>query len=288
MKQRERFTPMLRRCSHFWFKLALTLLAILILPARLARPATLEATHPTQVVFPGLQPIEVRIRNLINQTQQVHLEATLFQLSSSTAMPAGVRTNRQVRLQSNQTIVEQLVLLFPEVRTPTLFQIRWTTATNEQVGKSLVQVIPADSLKSLNKLVGDQSLGVVDPDDRFKPLLKGKGVEFAEVGESEWAEFAGKVILVVEGPGLSPEFQQSILAGHSRVSLLWLREGKAPLGLPGLSLVRENQKSMAILDFPGLLTETNSAAAQYQLVRAVENLLNPDWKRQILGAKRNP
>jgi hypothetical protein len=73
---------------------------------------------------------------------------------------------------------------FPAVNAETRFLVQWLENTNRVIGKTEVLVYPTNLLKELKALMGENVLGVLDPSNEFKPLLKQNGVEIADLGET--------------------------------------------------------------------------------------------------------
>lgn len=97
-----------------------------------------------------------------------------------------------------QTVLESAQLDFPAVRAETKFLVRWLENSNRVIGMSTVLVYPTNLLAELNPLLAGQELGVLDPNDSVKPLLKQNGVKFTDLGESALEDFRGR--LAILGP----------------------------------------------------------------------------------------
>jgi hypothetical protein len=79
------------------------------------------------------------------------------------------------------------------------------------VGTTEVLVYPSNLLTQLKSLAGkDQPVGVFDPDNTFKPLLKIVGVEYEDLQDSAVADFCGR--LAVVGPFTSATSMPADLA----------------------------------------------------------------------------
>jgi hypothetical protein len=99
---------------------------------------------------------------------------------------------------SGQTVQESVPLEFPAVKTSTRFLVQWQENTNRVIGTSEVWISPANLLAELNPLLNKATLGVLDPNDELKPLLRQNKVEFVDLGESSLDDFHGR--LAILGP----------------------------------------------------------------------------------------
>jgi hypothetical protein len=129
-----------------------------------------------QAVFAGRQTIRVTLRNPTDQLVETEVSTRVLQATTATVVPVGdAQPWKTLRVLPGQTVIETATLTFPAVRAPTRFLVQWG-----ELGRTTVMVYPQDFLKGLSKLAGDQPLGVFDPGNLLKPVLRRAGVKFAD------------------------------------------------------------------------------------------------------------
>ncbi|HTA31521.1 MAG TPA: hypothetical protein VK731_13600 [Candidatus Cybelea sp.] len=146
------------------------------------------------VVFqnPGAQPAEA------------HLRTQIYQASSATAVAIGKPADwKTLEVLPGQTVLESAALDFPAVKAETKFIVQWLEGDGHVVGTTEVRVYPADLLAQLGKLAGNNGLGVFDPQNELKPLLKNQKVEFEDLENSSVENFSGRLAII--GPFQSSE-----------------------------------------------------------------------------------
>jgi hypothetical protein len=152
-----------------------------------------------QCVFSGeKRPIAVVWQNVSDRTVDTEIRARLYQTTSATAVQLGETLWKQLKMLPGQTVLESAQLDFPAVRVETRFLVQWLGNSKDVLGTTSVRIYPTNLLAELQPLVEDQSLGVFDPQNELKPLLKSSKVGFVDLGNSELEHFSGK--LAVVGP----------------------------------------------------------------------------------------
>jgi hypothetical protein len=152
--------------------------------------------EPHAVFGGGVRRVPVVLRNPGRETVEFAGVARLFQTSSSTTAPLSETNWKTFRVLAGQTILESAELTFPAVKSETRFLIQWADASRKVIGSTEVIVYPTNLLSVLKTLAGDQSLGVFDPQDQLKPLLKAVGVDFEDVGDRELDSFGGRLAII--------------------------------------------------------------------------------------------
>lgn len=160
----------------------------------------LVSTPPPQRVFGGGERvITATFENLGETAVQAGMNLQLVQTSYATAVLLSETPWKTLKVLPGQTVLESVRLDFPEVRAETPFAIRWLESTNRVVGVSQVQAYPTNLLQELSALVGeDGRLGLFDPADQLKPILRSLRVEFEDLENSGVAGFRGQ--LAILGP----------------------------------------------------------------------------------------
>jgi hypothetical protein len=143
-------------------------------------------------------------QNTGDATATADLRMHLLQTTSSTAIHVGDWPWKKIQVLAGQPVLEHATLDFPDVRAETRFLIKWIEGTNHFWGITEVMVYPTNLLTDLKPLAGeDQPVGVFDPGNVLKPLLKVVGVEFEDMEDSGIGSFRGQ--LAIFGPFESRE-----------------------------------------------------------------------------------
>jgi hypothetical protein len=189
--------------------------------------------EPQRIFSGDERNIAVVWHNAGDKTADAEIHMRIFQASSSTAVQLSEIPWKKLQVLPQQTVVESVRLDFPAVKAETKFLIQWLENTNRVIGATEVLVYPTNLLKELKPLAGDEPLGVFDPQNQLKPLLKNLGVDFVDLGNSELEKFQGK--LAVIGPFQSKAqmregFAQTIRQiARKGASVVWIQ----PPAMPG-------------------------------------------------------
>ena len=146
-----------------------------------------------QSVFGGAdRKIRVAFANPTGRTIQTNLRTRLYQASSATAMPLGpARTWKEIEVPPGQTVMESVSLAFPAVNAKTRFLVQWLDTRGRMLGPTEVSVYPTNLLGELEALAGEAPPGLLDPQDRLKPLLLRARIDFdPRFGHSIYGIFA--------------------------------------------------------------------------------------------------
>lgn len=205
------------------------LVAVVMAEAALAQLQLLPDSMPQAVFGGGRRALELRWRNAGNETMNGDVSARLLQASSATVVRVSGSPWKKLQVLSGQTIVESATLDFPAVRAETRFLIQWVEVASNIVGRTEVLVYPTNLLQELKALAGEQenALGIFDPQNQLKPLLKTVSVEFADLEDVGLESFHGKLAIV--GPfatkkqmreGLPAQIE---LLAKKGASVVWLQ-----------------------------------------------------------------
>ena len=191
---------------------------------------------PTCVFGGGPDSISVMFSNSSDQDFKAEIRARIYQTSSATAVPVGEAAWKTLRVLPQQTVLESARLDFPAVKAETKFLVQWLENTNHVIGASEVWVYPTNLLAELKPLLGEDTLGVLDPNNTLKPLLQQNGVTFVDLGEMTLEDFTGKLAIV--GP-FSTKSQMREGLGRSiqglakrQVAVVWLLPPPSPRPSP--------------------------------------------------------
>jgi hypothetical protein len=188
--------------------------------------------EPQRVFAGDARKITVTWHNAGDKSAVADVRTRLFQTSSATATPLSEKSWEKIEILPGQTVLESTSLDFPAVNAETRFLIQWLAGTNRVIGKTEVLVYPTNLLGELKPLLGEENLGVFDPNNELKPLLKQNHVEFSDLGEAALEDFHGKLAII--GPfqtkaqmreGLAPAIQKIARKG---AAVVWLQPPPGP------------------------------------------------------------
>jgi hypothetical protein len=260
----------------------------LLLLLAVCRPALAQAQlqllpdREPQRVFAGeARKITVVWHNVGDRIADIDVHTRLYQTSSATAAPLSEKSWKQIEILSGQTVLESASMDFPAVNAETRFLVQWLESTNQVVGKTEVLVYPTNLLVELKTLVGENVLGVLDPNGQLKPLLKQNHVEFSDLEEEVLEGFQGKLIIIGPfstkaqmGKGLVQTVQKIARKG---VAVVWIQPPPDPQDeiKPSFFIVPEGKGAVVVVQadlVAGLLEKPRS---QLNLVYFCKLALNP-------------
>lgn len=207
-----------------------------------------------QQVFAGdARNIAVIWRNDGDQPVAVEIGARIFQTSSATAIRLADKAWKKLQMLPQQTVLESAELDFPAVKAGTLFLIQWLDDANRVLGITEVMVYPTNLLAELKPLSGDKPLGVVDPQNQLKPLLKELKLDFADLEDLGLESFSGRLAII--GPFQSRAQMREGMAGQIQalakkgVAIVWIQPPpeKRAKPLPSFYCVRESTHAVVVL-----------------------------------------
>jgi hypothetical protein len=237
--------------------------------------------EPPQVFAGDARKITVAWHNATDKVVDADVRTRLYQTSSATAAPLFEKAWKKIEILPGQIVVESASLDFPAVNAETRFLIQWLEGTNQVVGKTEVLVYPTNLLAELKTLVGEENLGVLDPNNELKPLLKQNHVEFSDLGETALEDFQGKLAII--GPfstkvqmreGLTPAIQKIARKG---VAAVWIQPPPGPKDplKPSFYIVPEGKGSVVVVQADLVANPAGSPQSQLNLIYFCRLALNP-------------
>ncbi|MGO8839301.1 MAG: hypothetical protein ACLQAH_09610 [Limisphaerales bacterium] len=235
-----------------------------------------------QRVFAGTaRPIAVVWHNTGDQTAQTEVRLRLYLTSSATAALLAEKPWKQIEVLPGQTILESAPMNFPAVNAETRFLIQWLEGTNHVIGTTEMLAYPTNLLGELKPLVGEDNLGVLDPNDELKPLLKQNRVEYSDLGEAALEDFQGKLAII--GPfstkaqireGLAPAIQKIARKG---AAVVWIRPPPGPKDQiqPSFYIVPEGKGLIVVVQADLVANLPENPKSQLNLVYFCKLALNP-------------
>ncbi|HKW30853.1 MAG TPA: hypothetical protein VJT54_16085 [Verrucomicrobiae bacterium] len=150
-----------------------------------------------QPVFAGdARKIAVVWHNAGWQPANAEIHTRIFQTTLATVVQLGESSWKKLQVLPGQTVLESAKFDFPDVRAETKFLVQWLENTNRIIGVTEVRVYPTNLLGQLKPLAENRSLGVFDPQNHLKPLLKNARVDFVDLGNAELEHFPGKLAII--------------------------------------------------------------------------------------------
>jgi hypothetical protein len=239
--------------------------------------------QPQAVFGGGKAPIQVMFHNSGDQTAASLMRCRLLQTTSATAVPVNEMSWKKIQAQPGQTIVEFADLDFPDVKGETRFLIQWLEDTNRVIGSTEVWVHPTNVLTELKTLAGEEPLGVFDPGNELKPLLKALKVDFLELEQAGLGVLSGRLAIV--GPfqpqaqmpeGLANRIQTSARKG---VAVVWIQP-PPPQRLqtikPSFYTVQEGKGAVVIVQASLVAHLAERPEAQWNLLQFARMALRPE------------
>ena len=178
--------------------------------------------------------------------------------------------------------MESAVLNLPVVSAETRFLLQWADGKSNIIGRTELLVYPPGMLRDLKPILGEQPLGVLDPQSQLKPLLKDVGIEVLDLEDSSLGDFPGKLAII--GPFQTRAQMPEGLAGQIKrmaekgVAVVWLlsplsrREGI----MPSFYGVHEGKGTVVVVE-PSLVSDLpQNPRTQLNLIRFAGLATHPE------------
>lgn len=217
------------------------------------------------------------------------IQTRMLQTSSATVMALPERLAQRLCAPPGEVVLESFVLNFPPVNAETRFLIEWLKNSNEIIGHTEVLVYPTNLLAELTALANNHPLGILDPQNKIKTLLKAAGVAFVDLARSDSREVAAP--LVILGPFSSRTQMRAGLKdqvkslAHNGTAVVWLHpppEDPAPFE-PCFYSILQNTNAVVIVQ-PGMIADlAQNPQSQLNLIHLCKLALHPqpaalpDW-----------
>lgn len=225
-------------------KVLLAMIAVLPLTA-LAEFVWLPADMPQTVFGDGQQVLKAVIRNSGETTESKDVRVRLYQTGSETMAPVGKAWLwKKLTVLPGQTVLEEITLTLPKVDAEASFRLFWMDDADKTLAQTDFTVHPRHLLRDLSKTAGRHAVGVFDPDNRLRPLMREEEIEFEELTVDGRPEaFRGRLAIILPAKD-SPEdmdvFAQNMgrVARERGLALVWFqspdkrRSGEPPLAYP--------------------------------------------------------
>jgi hypothetical protein len=237
-----------------------------------------------QCVFAGdARKITVVWHNVGDKAVDAEMRTRLYQTSSATSVLLNEWRWKQLQVLAGQTVIESASLNFPTIKAETRFLIQWLEGTNKVAGTTEVFVYPTNLLEQLKPLAGENEtgLGVLDPSNQLKLLLKKLAVKFVDLEEAELDDFSGKLAIV--GPGSPGDSEGTGLGGpigrlaKKGMAVVWIQSPskKRDKLWPSYYSVPESRASVIVVE-PALIADlSGNPQSQLNLIYFCQLALHP-------------
>ncbi|MGA3282842.1 MAG: hypothetical protein ABSD57_00085 [Verrucomicrobiota bacterium] len=236
-----------------------------------------------QCVFAGnARPITVVWYNACDKTMDAEIRTRLYQTSSATVAPLSEQSWKKITILPKQTVLESAQVDFPAVKAETRFLLQWLEGSNRVIGKTEVLVYPTNLLAELKTLMGENVLGVFDPNNELKPLLQQNHMEFSDLGEAALEDFRGK--LAVIGPFLSKtQMREGLAQAVQRIAwkgaaVVWIQPPSEPKDKikPSFYIVPEGKGAVVVVQSDLVAGLSENPRSQLNLIYFSKLALNPE------------
>lgn len=232
-------------------------------------------------VFSGPQQIPVLWRNATDKNVKVSLQTRLFQASSATVMPvAAAAPWKTMEVLAGQTVLENVPVTLPAVRTTTTFELRFLDEAATESGKIQIRAYPDGMLKELAGLDETNSFAVLDPDNLLKPELSKCNVSFEDLEENAgFDSFAGRLAII--GPFSNkdsvPDNLKKRIQNQStkRRAIVWIQPPSTGECVLPVYIVREGDTTIVVVCDRFVANLAGSPQAQHNLLYCAQLALNP-------------
>jgi hypothetical protein len=234
-----------------------------------------------QPVFADVpQEVSVVFRNGTASRQVLSIAIRIFQMSSSTLMPIDkAHPWKEIEILPGQTVLESAVVRLPPVKVATYFQIQWLGDDGQVLSKSRLFAVPKDIARSLSTITSNATTGLLDPENRIKPLFKEQNIDFEDlIDEDGLARFKGRLAILFLPPdqGRSKELAE-LIARKSHAGTAIIATGLEEPSMSGIvvRLIRPGDGGVLLADSALFKNLTTSARSQLNLIRFATLMLNP-------------
>jgi hypothetical protein len=252
-------------------------------PAAAFAQLQLVSDKEPQRVFAGdSRQIAVVWRNDGEPIFEGEIRTRILQTTSTTAVQTGEVPWKKLQVLPQQTVLESAQLDFPAVKAETKFLIQWLEGTNLIIGKTEVLVYPTNLLAELKPLAGGEALGVFDPQNQLKPLLKNLKLTFTDLENFDLENFSGRLAIV--GPFQSQAKMREGLAGQIQAlakkgaAIVWLRPppGRRDKLSPSFYSVTESTNAVVVVQPELVANLPGNPQAQLNLIYFCKLALQPE------------
>jgi len=253
-----------------------------------------------QTVFAGSNRVVTLCwHNTGDRANETQIQSRMMQLTSATAVCVGEATWKTLQVLPGQTVLETAALDFPPVRAKTRFSIEWLDESSNVLGSTEVLVYATNLLTELGVLVNhdENALGVYDPENELKPLLRNLKIGFVDLENMVAENFRGKMAIV--GGFGSKSGAKSLATGQIKtlaangVAVVWVAPVKndaqsdAEKIKPSYYLVPQGQTTTVVAQSTMLANVDTNPRAQQNLIHFCKLALRHPTVEQTFSLPQN-
>jgi hypothetical protein len=258
--------------------------SLMVLATQLAAAVQLEicTNAEPQSIFSGeAKSVSVAFYNPGEKNMENAIRTRIIQTTSATAVLISDNPWKRLQVPAGETVLASAALNFPAVKAETKFLVQWLEDTNRIIGQTEVLVYPTNLLAELKPLAGGEALGIFDPQNQLKPLLKNLKLDFTDLEYSGLEYFSGRLAII--GPFQSQAKMRAGLAGQIRtlakkgVAIVWIQpppEKRDKLA-PSFYSVPENTNAVVVVHPELLANLPDNPQAQLSLIYFCKLALQP-------------
>lgn len=263
-----------------------------VLPFALHAELKIVCQETQSIFFGENKKIPVVFQNSGDKIFNGEIRARIFQTTSATAVLFSEFDWKKLEALPRQTILESARIDFPAVKAETKFLVQWLEDSNV-LGATEVWVYPTNLLLELRPLAGEKAVGILDPQNKLKPLLKDLQIDFADLEDLGVTNFSGKLAIVgaFQSKSQMPEDlpEQIKMLAKKNVAVVWILPWSAATCrrfqsadvsahsklLPSFYSVPEKQIAIVVAQ-PDLVSDlAENPQAQLNLLSLCKLALNP-------------
>ena len=224
--------------------------------------------------------ISVTFHNPGGKDFEGEIRTRIFQTSSAMAVLLSDNSWKCLQVPAGETVLGYAPLDFTTVKAKTKFLVQWLADTNV-LGVTPVLVYPTNLLAELKPPAGGEALGVFDPQNQMKPLLKNLKVDFVNLENSDLENFSGKLAII--GPFQSKAQMRDGLGSQIKAlakkgaAVVWIQPPQEKPGKlqPSFYCVRKSQIAVVVVQ-PELVDDLpENPQSQLNLLYFCQLALNP-------------
>lgn len=234
-------------------------------------------------LFAGAEKsIPVAWRNSGDALVTTQINLRLLQSSSSTVATLGEQPWKLLQVLPGQTVLDRVTLDLPNVQAKTRLLIQWLDDANHLFGFTEFIVYPTNILANLRPLVGANAvLGIFDPGNQLKPLLKAVAVAFEDLETSGIINCHGPIAVI--GPFSNHEQAPAELRekietlARKGVAIVWVQPPALPHDplAPSYHTVTFGASGVVIAQSSLLANLAESPPSQLNLLHLCREALRP-------------
>lgn len=234
----------------------------------------------------GARSVETAFENPTAKPIEVIVRTRLFQVSENMTVPVGaVREWKKLQVAGRQTVIESTPVELPEVKNETRFLLQWMDADAKLLGSIHMFAYPTNVLQELGAFCQKKPLGILDPADELKPVLKALRLEYEDLEDRGLAYFDGPLAILgpfhkrAQMPETLPKTIQDKM--EKGTTIIWIQPQTIRGLEPKTRFVQRGAAVAAITEASNASGFSQSAEAQLNLLQLVRLAMKPELLTSI-------